>query len=486
MFKKSAIELHKALIDGEVTACEIVQHFLDRIQVLDEDTKAFISVQAERAIEKACKIDERLAKGESVGKLAGIPIAIKDNINIKDLATSCGSNYLKNYIAPYSATVIELLEKEDAIMIGKTNMDEFAMGSSCETSAFGYSRNPWNLSTTPGGSSGGSSAAVAARLAPFSLGSDTGGSIRQPASLTGVVGFKPTYGRVSRFGMVAFSSSLDQIGPFANSVDDVALMMEVLGHHCEKDATSSTRVAENYLEGLDQSIRGKTIGIPTSFLTHLSDDRKNAFDETVAKFEAMGVNLKEVDLPHSEYAIQCYYIISTAEASTNLARYDGIRYGHRSSKAKNLDEVYDLSRTEGFGFQVKMRLLTGTFVLSSGHMDDYYQKAQKVRRLIVDDFKKAFESCDVIAMPTTGGAAFDIGSIQDPVEMYLQDLYTTSANLAGLPAISVPSGFNSDNLPLGLQLIGPRFADKRVMHFAKQFEKERGAIPLPPLFDKQV
>lgn len=486
MYKQSAIALHKAFNEGEQTASEIASYFLNRMQVLDADLNSIISIDVERALEQAARIDEAKANGQSVGRLAGIPIAIKDNINIKGQPSTCASNYLKNYVAPYSATVVELLEQEGAIIMGKVNMDEFAMGSASETSAFGYVRNPWNLSMTPGGSSGGSAAAVAARLAPLSLGTDTGGSIRQPAALTGTVGFKPTYGRVSRFGLIAFSSSLDQIGPFATCVEDAALVMEVLGQPCKKDSTSSDRLAENYLEGLDQSLQGKTVGIPTSFLTHLSSEQRVYFDEAIERLKSLGIKTVEVDLPHSEYAIQCYYIISTAEASTNLACYDGIRYGHRSEKAKTLDQVYDFSRTEGFGFQVKMRLLTGTFVLSSGHMDEYYQRAQKVRRLIAQDFDKAFKICDVVAMPTTGGPAFEIGSIQDPVQMYLQDLYTTSANLAGLPAISVPTTLDENKMPLGLQLLGPRFADKRVLHFARQFEKARGELALPSLFDKQV
>ncbi|PCI76268.1 Asp-tRNA(Asn)/Glu-tRNA(Gln) amidotransferase GatCAB subunit A [Candidatus Aerophobetes bacterium] len=487
MFKCSAVELNKQLIEGKISACEIVEYYIQRAQIFDEDIKAFISVCFEKALEKAYDIDQRLARGEHVGKLAGIPIAIKDNINIAGMATSCASKYLKNYIAPYSATVVELLEKEDAIIIGKTNLDEFAMGSSCETSYFGYTRNPWNLSTSPGGSSGGSAAAVAARLAPLSLGTDTGGSVRQPAAFTGTVGFKPTYGRVSRHGLVAFASSLDQIGPFATCVEDAALIMGVIGRPCVHDSTCSTRLAENYLEGLDQSILGKTIGIPSSFLNHLSKEHQNYFDVAIKRLEDLGVKIKQVDLSHSEYAIQAYYIISTAEASTNLARFDGIRYGYRSPHAKNLSEVYNLSRTEGLGLEVKMRLLTGAFVLSAGHSSEYYHKAQKIRRLIIDDFKRAFKECDVVAMPTTGSSAFEIGSIQDPVEMYLQDLYTTSANLAGLPAVSVPSGFDENNMPLGLQFIGPRFADKRVLHFARQLEKSISSKQsLPPLFDKEA
>lgn len=486
MFKNSGLELHRKLIEGKLSACEITEYFLSRAQMLDDDVCGFISVSAEKAMEKAYEIDKKLAEGKNVGKLAGIPIAIKDNINIKGQATSCGSKHLKNYIAPYNATVVKLLEHEDAIILGKTNLDEFAMGSSCETSHFGYTRNPWNLSKTPGGSSGGSAAVVSARLCPISLGTDTGGSIRQPAAFTGVVGFKPTYGRVSRFGLVAFASSLDQIGPFSNSVEDAALMMEVMGRPCDDDATCSDKLAEHYLEAINQPIQGKKIGVPRSFLKELSEQRKGYFENSLKQLEKQGATIVEVDLPHSEYAVQVYYIISTAEASTNLARFDGVRYGYRSEKAKNLRDLYDLSRTESLGSEVKMRLLTGTFVLSSGHADAYYQKAQKIRQLIIQDFEKAFKECDVIAMPTTGASAFEIGSIEDPVKMYLQDLYTTSANLAGLPAVSVPSGFDEDGMPLGLQFLGPRFTDKRVLQFAKQFEKERDAMPLPPLFDKEV
>ncbi|MCB1113636.1 MAG: Asp-tRNA(Asn)/Glu-tRNA(Gln) amidotransferase subunit GatA, partial [Chlamydiia bacterium] len=396
---------------------------------------------------------------------------IKDNIHIKGDLTTCASKFLANYKAPFDATVIELLRKEDAIFIGKTNLDEFAMGSSTENSAFQKTANPIDLKLTPGGSSGGSAAAVAGLMAPLSLGSDTGGSIRQPASFCGLVGFKPTYGRVSRYGLVAFGSSLDQIGPFARSAKDAALMMEILGRPCEKDSTSLPKPEEEMLSSFDGNIQGMKIGVPWEFLDGLAEEPKKVFMAALERFKSMGCEIVDVDLSILKYSLATYYIVSSAEASTNLARFDGIRYGIRSEKAKTLDEVYDLSREEGFGPEVKRRIMLGTFVLSKGYQDAYYSKAQKVRALMVQKYAEAFEKCDLVATPTSPFAAFEIGSVKDPLQMYLEDIYTISINLAGLPAVSIPSGKTEKGLPLGLQLIGPQMEDKRVLKTADAFEK---------------
>ena len=486
MYRKSAIELHQAFLNGELTASEITSYFLQRIQTLDSDLQSFLNVFSDKAMAKAEELDLKRASGTPVGKLAGIPIAIKDNIQIKGEITTCGSKFLSNYTAPFNATVIQLIEKQGGIIIGKTNLDEFAMGSSTEHSAFQTTRNPWNLSCSPGGSSGGSAAAVSGRLAPIALGSDTGGSIRQPAAFTGTVGFKPTYGRVSRYGLVAFGSSLDQIGPFANTVKDAALMMEIMGHPCPFDATSIQKPAESYLDHLETSVQGKTIGVPWGFLKDLSDISRKEFEKALDVLKGMGLKIVDVTLDKLKHGIPIYYILSTAEASTNLARFDGIRYGKRSEKAKTLDEVYDLSREEGFGAEVKQRILLGTFVLSSGYQDAYYKKAQKIRTLMIQEYKKAFEMCDLIVMPTTPSPAFEIGGIPDPLEMYLQDLYTVSANLAGLPAISVPIGKDDNHLPHSIQFLGPQMEDGKVLHFAHQFEKALSLTDfIPPLFDKE-
>ena len=488
MYRKTALALNKAFINGELTASQITKYFLERIQLLDQDLGSFLNIFSERAMQKAEEIDVKHSLGKPMGKLAGIPIAIKDNINVEGEITTCGSKFLSTYRSPYNATVIDLIEKEDGIIIGKTNLDEFAMGSSTENSAYQMTRNPWNLSLTPGGSSGGSAAAVAGRLCPLALGSDTGGSIRQPAAFTGLAGFKPTYGRISRFGLVAFGSSLDQIGPFGTNVEDISLLMEVMGRHCPKDSTSLSATPEPYLDHLHRSVQGKKIGIPRTFLKDLSGVSREQFEKSIAVYrEALGVEIVEISLDMLKYSIPTYYILSTAEASTNLARFDGIRYGKRSEKATTLDEIYDYSRNEGFGKEVKQRILLGTYVLSAGHQDAYYKKAQKIRTLLIREFQKAFKTCDIIAMPTTPNLAFEIGAIHNPVEMYLQDIYSISANLAGLPAISIPIGFSEDKLPFGLQLIGPHLGDGKVLQFAYQLQKILSLTTyIPPLFDREA
>lgn len=471
MHNLSAIDIHNKFIKGEYTAVAITEHFLNRIEKYNPQVGAFLEVYKERALQKARDLDSKRARGEKLGKLAGVPIAIKDNIHIKGEKTTCASKILYNYIAPFDATVTRLLEAEDAILIGKTNLDEFAMGSSTEHSAFQETRNPWNLETVPGGSSGGSAAAVAARLCPIALGSDTGGSIRQPASLCGIFGLKPTYGRVSRFGLVAFGSSLDQIGPFTTNTADIGLVMEVLGKHCDRDSTSFAAPSEDYLSHLDIDLKNITIGVPNQFLEQLAPEPKRIFNDAIEKYREKGAKVVDVDLSLLKYSIAVYYILATAEASTNLARFDGVRYGLRSDKAKTLKEVYNFSKEEGFGPEVKRRILLGTYVLSAGYQDAYYRKAQKVRTLIIEQYKKAFEKCDVIAMPVSPSAAFKKGAIKDPVQMYLEDIYTISSNLAGLPAISIPDGFTAEGLPIGLQLIAPQKGDVKLIAIAHAFEK---------------
>jgi aspartyl-tRNA(Asn)/glutamyl-tRNA(Gln) amidotransferase subunit A len=414
-------------------------------------------------------------------------VAVKDNIHVQGEISTCGSRFLKSYRAPFDATVIRLLEAEDALIIGKTNMDEFAMGSSTENSAWHLTKNPWDLRCSPGGSSGGSAAAVAARLCPISLGSDTGGSIRQPASLCGIVGFKPTYGRVSRYGLVAFASSLDQIGPFTHNVADNALMMEILGRHCPLDSTSSSAPPGDYLKTMQKEIRGMTIGVPWHFLEQLQSEPRAIFCQAIETCKNLGANIVDIRLDLLKYSVAIYYILATAEASTNLARFDGVRYGKRSSRAATLDEIYDFSKQEGFGPEVKRRILLGTFVLSAGFQDAFYKKAQKVRSLVIQQFKEAFGSCQIVAMPTSPMTTFPLGEIKDPLQMYLQDIFTIGANMAGLPAISVPCGFSADHLPFGLQLIAPQMQDATVYQFAHAFEKAIGfSHRIPPLFDDEV
>lgn len=481
MHTLSAIELRDKFIKGELSAVEITKTFLDRIEKLDGQVGAFLSVFPERALAKAKALDEKRKSGQKLGKLAGIPIAIKDNIHVKGEISTCGSKFLTNYRAPFDATATRLLEEEDAIIIGKTNQDEFAMGSSTENSALKMTYNPWNLKCTPGGSSGGSAAAVAARLCPISLGSDTGGSVRLPASFCGIVGFKPTYGRVSRFGLVAYGSSLDQIGPLSTTTADSALIMEVIGKHCLHDSTSLAAPQEELVKQLDGSIKGMKIGVPWQFLDQLAPEPKEVFNRALESLKKLGAEIVDVDLSILKHSLAVYYILATAEASTNLARFDGIRYGVRSPKAHTLEEVYDFSKEDGFGAEVKRRILLGTYVLSAGYKDAYYNKAQKVRTLIIDRYKKIFQECDLVATPVSPFTAFEIGTIKDPLQMYLEDIYTIGINLAGLPAISIPEGFASDGKPLGLQLIGPQRHDARVLKAADAFEKATRYTAIPEL-----
>lgn len=480
MHQLTARELRARFLKGELSAEEIVRGFLERIDRLDGQVGAFLSVFHQSALARARHLDAKRAAGEPMGKLAAVPVAIKDNIHIMGEITTCGSKFLTNYRAPFQATATRLLEQEDAIFIGKTNCDEFAMGSSTENSALGRTCNPWDLSRVPGGSSGGSAAAVAARLCPLALGSDTGGSVRQPASFCGVVGFKPTYGRVSRYGLVAYASSLDQIGPLATDVGDAALCMEILGRQCERDSTSLGAPSEDYLATFTGDVAGLRVGIPRQFLEGLRGHVRDNFDASVARLRDAGALLVDVDLTLFKYALPVYYILATAEASTNLARFDGIRYGLRSSRAQTLDEVYDFSKEEGFGPEVKRRIMLGTYVLSAGYQDAYYKKAQKVRTLMLRSVREVFHTCDIVAMPVSPAPAFGLGAIKDPIEMYLADIYTIPINLCGLPAVSVPSGFTADGLPLALQLIGPQKHDRRVLQVAHAFEQ------MTPQSSKQI
>jgi len=467
----TAKQLNALFSSGEASAVEITKQALAKIDKLNLKLSAFLSVFEERSLKSAALLDEKKQKGEPLGRLAGVPIAIKDNIAIEGEITSCASKFLENYRSPYDATVVRLLEEDGAILIGKTNMDEFAMGASGTHSAFSPTRNPWDLDCVPGGSSSGSAAAVSGRLCPLSLGSDTGGSIRQPAAFTGIVGFKPTYGRISRYGLVAFASSFDQIGPFAQTVEDVALVMEAVSRHCERDSTSLNLPPNGFDAQFGQSLKGTKIGIPWGFLEDLKGEARQNFEKSVATLTELGAETVDVDLSLLKYGIGIYYILTSAEASTNLARYDGIRYGKRAKEASSLEEIYEMSRQEGFGFEVKNRIMLGTYVLSGGFKDAYYSKAQKVRALIIQQIRRAFENCNLFAFPTTAGTAFTLDGMRDPLDEYLQDLYTVAAPIAGLPAISVPSGFSTEKKPFGLQLVGPQLHDASVLGAARAFEQ---------------
>lgn len=470
LHRLSSTSLRDAFLRGDYKAVDIAAYFLDRIRKHNPSLGAFLEVLEVRAMEKAELLDHKKKNDKPLGKLACIPIAIKDNTHIEREITTCGSLFLKNYRAPFSASALHFLEEEDALIVGKTNLDEFSMGSSNEHSAFFPTQNPWNPKCVPGGSSGGSAAAVAARLSFMATGSDTGGSIRQPASFCGIVGFKPTYGRVSRHGLVAFGSSLDQIGPFGVNVRDIASMMEVIGRYCERDANSLDLPAESYplSPNLEEGI---VVGVPWHFLENLSSEAKANFEQSIEVMKNLGAKILEIDLDILKYSIAVYYIIATAEASTNLARFDGIRYGIRPKDAKTIEEVYAISREEGFGPEVKKRIMLGTYVLSAGFQNAFYKKAQKVRTLIIDAFEKAFEMCDLVMMPVTPSSAFAKDAFLDPLEMYLQDIFTVPANLAGVPAISIPSGFSSSKMPMGVQMIGPQMCDTSLIQYAYAFEQ---------------
>ncbi len=460
---------------GETSAESVVQAALDRIGTT-QHLKAYLSVLPEYSLEKARDLDRRREKGEKLGPLAGVPIAIKDNIVISSGKTTCASRILENFHSPYDATVVERLLAAGAVPVGKTNLDEFAMGSTSETSAFGAPVNPVDPAIIPGGSSGGSAVAVASGSVPVSLGSDTGGSIRQPAACCGIVGMKPTYGRVSRYGLVAYASSLDQIGPFAATVADAALLLNAIAGQDPHDNTSSTQAAPDFTDKLGQGLKGKTIGLPKEcFAEGLDPEVQSALRAALAACEREGARVVEVDLPSLKYSVAAYYVIATAEASANLARYDGVRYTARATAPKDLYALYARTRSEGFGAEVKKRILLGTYVLSSGFYDAYYMQAQKVRRLITDDCARAFSQCDVMAMPTLATPTPKVGAVfQDPMAMYLQDIYTVAVNLAGLPALSLPVG-KAGGFPTGLQLIGKPFAEQELFQIADAVETIVGA-----------
>ncbi len=466
-------ELLDRLDRGEATSAEIVTAYLDQIAAVDEQVGAFLRIDRQAALQQAADIDRRRAAGENLGSLAGLPVAVKDNLCARGIPTTCASRMLEGFIPPYDAHVIERLQQADAVLIGRTNLDEFAMGSSCENSAFRSTHNPWDLSRTPGGSSGGSAAAVAAQMAPLAIGSDTGGSIRQPAAYCGVVGMKPTYGRVSRYGLVAFASSLDQIGPFASDIRGAARLLEVVAGPDNRDSTCIDRPVPAYSRTVDQPLDGLRVGIVNEhFAEGLDPQVGRAVREAVDVYRTLGAEVKEVALPHSQYSVAVYYIVAPSEASSNLARYDGVHYGHRAESFDDLVDMYSVSRGEAFGDEVKRRIMLGTYALSAGYYDAYYLKALKVRRLIRQDFDRAFEEVDVIASPVTPTTAFKIGELaDDPLAMYLTDIYTIGANLAGIPGLSLPCGQSSDGLPIGLQLLAAPFEEERLLRAARMFER---------------
>lgn len=472
----SAAEIVKKFSKGEIKAVEVVGAYLKNIEKRDKTLNSFIT-KNENALDAAKKLDAKREQGKPTGRLAGVPVAIKDMLCTKGQKTTAASKILENFIPPYSATVVEKLEAEDAIVIGKTNQDEFAMGSSTENSAFGPCKNPWDLERVPGGSSGGSAAAVAGRLSPIAIGTDTGGSIRQPASFCGIVGAKPTYGRVSRFGIIAFASSLDQAGPMTLNVEDAALTMEVIGGQCRRDSTTSERKIPHWAKSLSQDLKGVKVGLPQEYITDaLSTDTKKTLDEAVKFVQSEGAEVVPVSLPHTKLCVSLYYIIATCEASSNLARYDGVRFGKRAdfthSPPSDILEFYSRTRGEGFGTEVKRRIMLGTFALSSGYYEAYYKKACQVRRKLREDFLKAFQSCDVMLSPVCTGAAFKLGEkVSDPLSMYLNDVLTLSTNLAGLPGMSVPGGFTKEGLPIGLQITSHLFNEQAMLNVAYAIEK---------------
>lgn len=472
LFDLKMSELHEKLHKKEISVTDLVTESFQRIEQVEEKVQAFLTLNEEQAKEKAKILDEKLSSDERKGILFGMPIGIKDNIVTKGLRTTCASKMLENFDPIYNATVMDKLEAAETVTIGKLNMDEFAMGSSTENSYYQKTRNPWNIEHVPGGSSGGSAAAVASGEVPFALGSDTGGSIRQPAAFCGVVGLKPTYGRVSRYGLVAFASSLDQIGPITRTVEDNAYLLEAIAGVDPMDGTSANIDVPSYAQSLTGDVKGLRIGVPKEYLGEgVHDDVKRSVRAALDVFEKLGATVEEVSLPHSKYALATYYLLSSSEASANLARFDGIRYGYRSPKVDNLIDLYKNTRAEGFGEEVKRRIMLGTFALSSGYYDAYYKKAQQVRTLIKNDFDKVFETFDVIIGPTTPNTAFKIGEkVDDPLTMYMNDILTIPVNLAGVPAISIPCGF-IDGLPVGLQIIGKHFDESTVYRVAHAFEQ---------------
>lgn len=466
-------ELKEKLASKEITIPEITKAYINRIHEKEKDIGAFVTVLEENAMNKAKEIEEKVNNNEIKGNLAGIPIGIKDNICTKGIHTTCSSKMLENFVSPYDATVMEKINKEKMINLGKLNMDEFAMGGSTEYSAFHITKNPWNLNKVPGGSSGGSAAAVASQMVPWALGSDTGGSIRQPASFCGVVGMKPTYGLVSRYGLVAFASSLDQIGPITKDVEDCAMLLNVITGHDEKDSTSENREKVDYTLSLKNNVKGMKIGIPKEFYGEgIQPEVKQKLEEAIEKYKELGAEVEEFSLDIANYALATYYIIACAEASSNLGRFDGIRYGYRTPNYNDLKDIYINSRSEAFGNEVKRRIILGTYVLSSGYYDAYYKKALEVRTLVQSKFDEAFSKYDVILTPTAPTTAFNIGEkSSNPLEMYLADICTVSVNIAGLPGISIPCGVDKEKMPIGMQLIGQKFNEETLLNAAYTFEQ---------------
>jgi aspartyl-tRNA(Asn)/glutamyl-tRNA(Gln) amidotransferase subunit A len=471
----SLADIRRKIQNKELSSREVTKTFMGQIDKWNSKINAFVTLN-ESALDAADRIDKEISRGNNVGPLGGVPIAIKDMLCTKGLKTTAASKILHNFIPPYSATVVERLEESGAITIGKTNQDEFAMGSSTETSSFGISRNPWNLDYCPGGSSGGSAAAVAAGMAPASIGTDTGGSIRQPASFCGLVGIKPTYGRVSRFGIVAFASSLDQAGPFTRTVEDAAIVLESISGWDQKDSTTARVKVPNWSQNIKPDLRGLRVGLPKEYFSDRVDaETRKVVENAIAIVKAAGGETVDISLPLTEMAVPIYYLVCTSEASSNLARYDGVRFGHRADfskhPAEDLAEFYCRTRGEGFGMEVKRRIILGTYALSSGYYDAYYKKACQVRRLLRDQFLGAFEKCDVIMSPVTTSPAFKLGDrIKDPLQMYLNDIYTTSANLVGIPGMSVPSGFSSKGLPIGVQLLSAHFQEQTLFNVGAAIE----------------
>lgn len=482
LLKKTSSEQRKALLNKEISAQELVNAHYARIEKVDSTLGAYNSLCKEQALETAKNVDEKIAKGEPLPPLAGIPLALKDNINLKDTKTTASSKILENFVSPYDATVSTKLKENLIPILGKVNLDEFAMGSSTENSAFKITRNPWDTNKVPGGSSGGSAAAVAGYEATLALGSDTGGSIRLPASFCGIVGMKPTYGRVSRYGLIAFASSLDQIGPFARNVEDTALLLEAISGHDHHDSTSLDIPVPAFSKALNKDIKGSKVGVIKELLAEgVSPDVKNAVENAIKMYKELGAEIVEISLPLLEYSIGVYYILATAEASSNLARFDGVKYGHRTKDPKNLLEMYTKTRSEGFGDEVKRRIMLGTYALSAGYYDAYYKKAQQLRRLIKEDFDRAFEKVDILVSPTCPNTAFEIGSkIEDPLSMYLTDIGTISANLAGIPGMSLPCGYDSDGMPIGLQILAPALQEEKLFNMAYNFEQAAKDIQRQP------
>ena len=466
-------ELQEKLANKELTITQITKAYVDRINEKEKDVGAFVTTLTQEATKQAEDIQAKVESGEITGDFAGIPIGIKDNMCTKGVKTTCSSRMLENFVAPYNATVVEKLNDENMIDLGKLNMDEFAMGGSTEYSYFKKTRNPWNLNKVPGGSSGGSAAAVAANLVPWALGSDTGGSIRQPSAFCGVVGLKPTYGLVSRYGLVAFASSLDQIGPITKDVKDSAMLLNLIAGHDRRDTTSVEREKVDYVKALKNDVKGLKIGVPKEFFGEgINEEVKASLEKAIEKYKELGAEVEEFSLDIAQYSLAAYYIIGCAEASSNLGRFDGIRYGYRAEDFKDLRDLYKKSRSEGFGPEVKRRIILGTYVLSSGYYDAYYKKAQQVRTLVMNEFNKGFEKYDVILTPTSPTVAFDIGSkSNNPLEMYLADICTVSVNIAGLPGISIPCGVDKQGMPIGMQLIGNKFQEETILNAAYTYEQ---------------